>query len=202
MIASLRGILELSGLNDVVMDVGGVGYLVHVSQRSRHSLLTSVGSTTSLIIQTLVREESIDLYGFTLEDERSMFNLLMTVQGVGAKVALAILSVLSLDEIAHSLVMQDKNAFVRADGVGPKLGARIVMELKDKLPSKTHFDMSIPKGSETVLANADAVAVLCRLGYKRSEAEATVRSATQMHPNASMEDVIKQALNMLTQGAK
>ena len=201
MIASLRGILSLSGLNDVVIDVGGVGYLVHVSQRAKHSLLASVGSTASLIIQTLVREESIDLYGFILDDERSLFNLLMTVQGVGAKVALAILSVLSLDEISHSLAIQDKNAFVRADGVGPKLAARIVMELKDKLPSHTHFDRATPQGPEPVLGNADAVAVLCRLGYKRSEAEATVRLATQTIPNPTMEDIIKQALNILTQGA-
>ncbi|MBN9565304.1 MAG: Holliday junction branch migration protein RuvA [Alphaproteobacteria bacterium] len=202
MIASLRGILELSGLNDVLVDVNGVGYLVHISQKARQSLSGNVGGNVSLIIQTLVREDSIDLYGFTHEDERSMFTLLLTVQGVGAKVALAILSALSLDEIAHALAIQDKNAFVRADGVGPKLGARIVMELKDKLPARSHFDVSFHKQPETVVANTDAVAVLCRLGYKRSEAESAVRLATQSLPSASMEDFIKHALNSLTQGVK
>src|SRR5215469_16365321 len=132
MIAKLTGILDRNGGDGVVIDVGGVGYLVFCSARTQRQL-PGEGEAARLLIETHVREDHIHLYGFADEGERGAFRLLTTVQGVGAKLALAILSVLVPEALTTAIMAQDKAALARAEGVGPKLAQRIVNELKDKV---------------------------------------------------------------------
>lgn len=131
MIAKLRGIVDFIGEDSLILDVNGVGYLVFASRRTL-SLLPAKGGEAGLLIETHVREDHIHLYGFGDEGEKQWFALLTTVQGVGAKVALALLSVLSPTDLLRALAAQDTTALCRAPGVGKKVAARIVGELKDK----------------------------------------------------------------------
>ena len=133
MIAKLKGRVDSLGDGEVVIDVNGVGYLVFAPTRTLSNL--TVGEAATLTIDTHVREDHIHLYGFTNTADRESFRTLMTVQGVGAKVGLAILSVLSGDEIARAIAAQDTAPFRRVSGVGPKLATRIVAELKDNIRS-------------------------------------------------------------------
>ena len=132
MIGKLRGHLDSITSEGVILDVGGVGYLVHVSGRTLGAL-PPVGESASLLIETHVREDHIHLYGFAEAGERDWFRLLETVQGVGVRHALAILSVLTPGDLTQAVAAQDKRALARASGVGPKLAGRIVAELKDKV---------------------------------------------------------------------
>ena len=132
MIAKLSGRLDSTGLDHAIIDVGGVGYLVFCSARTL-SRLGPVGGAVSVLVDTHVREDAITLYGFAESGEREWFRLLITVQGVGARVAGALLSVLSPDDLTRAIAAQDKVALTRADGVGPKLATRILSELKDKV---------------------------------------------------------------------
>ena len=132
MIAKLTGILDKIGEGQVVLDVNGVGYLIFCSGRTLDKF-SGVTGTVSIITETHVREDHIHLYGFSDESERTWFNLLISVQGVGAKVCLAILSVLTPAHLAQAIVAQDKSAVMKAPGVGTKLAARIIVELKDKI---------------------------------------------------------------------
>ena len=132
MIARLRGKLDTLDEGQAVVDVGGVGYLVACPTRTL-AALPRPGEAVDLLIETQVRDDSITLYGFGSGAERSWFRLLQTVQGVGARVALGILSVLGPDELARAVVAQDKAALARATGVGPRLAGRITSELKDRL---------------------------------------------------------------------
>ena len=134
MIGKLTGRLDQVSLNAVIVDVGGVGYEVTVGARTL-TMLPPVGETVSLAIDTHVREDEIRLYGFATEHERAWFRALQTVQGVGAKVALAVLGTLSAADLANAVALQDKAQVSRAPGVGPKVAARIVAELKDKMPT-------------------------------------------------------------------
>jgi len=134
MIGKLKGIVDSVGDDWVILDVQGVGYQVHCSARTMGAL-PSIGEATSLAIETHVRETEIKLFGFTADLEREWFRLLQNVQGVGAKVALAILGTLSPGEIASAIALQDKASVSRAPGVGPKVAQRIVAELKDKAPA-------------------------------------------------------------------
>ena len=133
MIGKLRGTVDSAGVESVVLDVGGVGYLVHCSPRTL-SALPAPGEPASLLIDTHVREDMIRLYGFATEAEREWFRLMQGVQGVGARLALAILGVLSTSALAQAVAGGDKTAVSRAPGVGPKLASRIVLELKAKGP--------------------------------------------------------------------
>jgi len=181
MIAKLRGIVDSSGEDWAVIDVGGVGYLVFCSTRTLARL--SNGETVSLVIETHVREDHIHLYGFLDSGEREWFRLLLTVQGVGSKVTLAILSVLSPDQISQTIAAQDKAGLTRANGVGPKLAARILAELKDKaafaapstLTSGAPAAISMPAGGPL----EDAISALVNLGYKRLDAHGAVVLAMQ-----------------------
>ncbi len=181
MIAKLRGIVDSSGEDWAVIDVGGVGYLVFCSTRTLARL--SNGETVSLVIETHVREDHIHLYGFLDSGEREWFRLLLTVQGVGSKVTLAILSVLSPDQISQTIAAQDKAGLTRANGVGPKLAARILAELKDKaafaapstLTSGATAAISMPAGGPL----EDAISALVNLGYKRLDAHGAVVLAMQ-----------------------
>lgn len=131
MIAKLRGIIDFIGEDSVIIDVNGVGYLVFASRRTL-SMLPAKGGDAGLMIETHVREDHIHLYGFADNAEKQWFSLLTTVQGVGAKVALALLSVLSPTDLLRALAAQDTTALCRAPGIGPKVATRIVGELKDK----------------------------------------------------------------------
>ncbi len=201
MIAPLTGTLAAAGADQAVVDVGGVGYLVFASRRTLERL-PGIGEAVRLHVETHVREDHIHLYGFLDEGERSWFRTLTTVQGVGARVALAILSVLAPDELLRAIAAQDKAVVVRAEGVGPKLAARIVSELKDKAGeialgplARIGPAASLPGSSGPT---ADAVSALVNLGYGRSEAFGAVAEAAQVSgAGASVEALVKAGLKEL-----
>ena len=180
MIAKLAGVVDQIGPEGAVIDVGGVGYLAFCSTRTI-SRLPAVGSTASLLIETHVREDHIHLYGFVDAAERDWFRRLTTVQGVGARLALAILSAMAPEELGLAILAQDKAALTRADGVGARLAARIVNELRDKVGGVAVA--SVPAGVPPVETSdgpaADAVSALVNLGYRRSEAYGAVATAAR-----------------------
>lgn len=197
MIAALSGAVLSCGADQAVIDVGGVGYLVFASRRTLERM-PAKGEAVRVLVETHVREDHIHLYGFIEESERAWFRLLTTVQGVGARVALAILSVLSADEIARAIAAQDKVIITRADGVGPKLAARITAELKDKVGE---ISFGAPtRGADQPGGNAssDAVSALVNLGYGRSEAfGAIAQAAATLGRTASIEALVKAGLREL-----
>jgi holliday junction DNA helicase RuvA len=182
MIAKLAGIIDHIGAEAVVIDVGGVGYLAFCSARTI-GRLPPPGSAARLLIETHVREDHIHLYGFAEAEERDWFGRLMTVQGVGARLALAILSVMAPEQLALAIAAQDKAALTRAEGVGAKLGARIINELHDKIlggaSAAISFPSKVPVGEAGSGAAADAVSALVNLGYGRAEAFGAVAAAAQ-----------------------
>jgi holliday junction DNA helicase RuvA len=206
MIAKLSGIIDSIGDGYAVIDVGGVGYLVFCASRTL-SRLPPVGSAATLMIETHVREDHIHLYGFADEAERAWFKLLTTVQGVGAKIGLAILSVLGPDDLMRAIASQDKASVARANGVGAKLAGRIVLELKDKVPGLD----SLPAASVSVAgqpasgngAATDAVSALVNLGYRRLDAFGAVTSAQkELGPGAAVAELIRAGLKELGTGGR
>jgi len=205
MIAKLRGLVDSVGQDNAVLDVSGVGYLVFASKRTL-SGLPPPGDAAALLIDTHVREDHIHLYGFLEAAERDWFGLLCTVQGVGARVALAILSVLPPERLVQAVAAQDKAALTQASGVGPKVAGRIVSELKDKAGSIALGAMAGALGDEaggTVVVpsggvSEDAVSALVNLGYRRVEAfGAVARAAGQLGGDASVESLIRVGLKEL-----
>jgi Holliday junction DNA helicase RuvA len=194
MIARLTGIVDSVGDDHAVIDVAGVGYLVFCSTRTLRAL--TVGKSASVPTEMHVREDHIHLYGFADMVERDWFRLLTTVQGVGAKLALAILSALDPKKLADAIVAEDRAA-VRAPGVGPKLAARIVAELKDKIDTAEIVRPSFagaPRG-----AAEDAVSALVNLGYRRGEAFGAVSHAIQrLGADAQLEQLITAGLKELS----
>lgn len=179
MIGKLTGLVDSQGIETVILDVRGVGYVVHCSTRTLAGL-PRIGEQASLAIETQVREDMIRLYGFTSDVERDWFRLLQGVQGVGAKVALAILGTLATSELARAIAGGDKTSVARSPGVGPKLAARIVAELKDKGPEGSAADLGLPGHAppEPLPRNVgDAISALVNLGYARPQAAAAVASA-------------------------
>ncbi len=179
MIGKLTGTVDSQGVDFVILDVGGVGYLVHCSPRTL-SALPSEGERFALQVDTHVREDMIRLYGFATEAEREWFRLLQGVQGVGAKVALAILGILTTRDLAVAVAGGDKTAVARAPGVGPKLAARIVAELKDKGPGGAVDVPTIPghdPASPLPRNVEDAASALVNLGYGRPQAASAVTAA-------------------------
>ena len=179
MIGKLRGTVDGVGVETVVLDVGGVGYLVHCSPRTL-SALPAPGEPASLLIDTHVREDMIRLYGFATEAEREWFRLMQGVQGVGARLALAILGVLSTAALAQAVAGGARTAVARAPGVGPKLASRIVLELKDKGPGGAGDAIVMPgqePGAPLPQNVEDAVSALVNLGYGRPQAAAAVATA-------------------------
>jgi holliday junction DNA helicase RuvA len=204
MIGKLTGRLDSVSLNAVILDVGGVGYEVTLGARAITSL-PPVGEMLTLSIETHVREDEIRLYGFATEHERAWFRALQTVQGVGAKVALAVLGTLSAADLANAVALQDKNHVARAPGVGPKVAARIVAELKDRMPSLSPA-LRAPGGLAPVaalpegLAARDAVSALTNLGYAHGEAAAAVTVAIgKAGREARAEELIRLGLKELAQ---
>ena len=184
MIGKLKGTLDSYGEDFIIVDVHGVGYMVHCSARTLQSL-PAAGEAVSLAIETHVREDQIRLFGFTSELEREWFRLLQTVQGVGTKVALAILSTFKPAELASAIALRDKAAITRTPGVGPKVGERIVTELKDKAPSYTALDPALVKLSGDIDDRrasrpvSDAVSALVNLGYGQPQAAAAIATAAR-----------------------
>ena len=201
MIARLKGVVDSVDEGSAVIDVNGVGYLVSASSRTLRDLVA--GQEASLLVETTVREDAIALYGFLETAERDWFRILTTVQGVGAKVGLSILSTLSPDEIARAIAAQDKASLSRPAGVGPKLAARLATELKDKAaafgvaPAPTRAaEAAMPAGPGTV--NEDAVSALVNLGYRRVEAFGAVARVSQsLGAAAPLDAVIRAGLQEL-----
>ena len=193
MIARLTGILAETTADHAVLDVGGVGYLVQASARTL-SAIGPVGGQVMLLTEMQVREDSMTLFGFGSAGERDWFRLLISVQGVGGKVALAILSTLEADELSRAVSSGDKAMVARANGVGPKLAQRIVMELKDKIGGVTLGSAgSLPKAAAG--AAADAVSALANLGFKPAEAGAAVAAAeAELGEGASLDALVRLAL--------
>lgn len=202
MIGKLTGVLETRGEDWALVDVRGVGYLVFCSARTleragRH------GDGVSLLIETHVREDHIHLYGFADPAERDWFRLLSTVQGVGARMALAVLSALSPGDLIRAIAAQDKAALTRANGVGNKLAARIVTELKDKAgrlalgPGAAAGAGAASTGLEA--SAEDALSALVNLGYGRSEAlGAVVEASRRLGSQAPLAALIKEGLRELS----
>lgn len=193
MIAHLKGRLEATGVDHAVVDVGGVGYLVGVSARTL-AAIGPVGEAVMLYTEMLVGEDFIRLVGFSHADERDWFRLLTGVQGVGARVALAILSVLDAGDLSRAVAAQDKAMVARANGVGPKLAERIVRELKDKVGG-----IAIGPGAAPVAApagaGADAVSALLNLGFKPAEANSAVAAAEEeLGAGAKLDALVRLAL--------
>ena len=184
MIGKLKGIVEAYGEDFVIIDVNGVGYVVHCSSRTLQNL-PKTGDAATLSIETHVREDMIRLYGFRSDAEREWFRLLQSVQGVGAKVALGILSVLDPGGLATAIATGDKASVARGPGVGPKLAARIVAELKDKAPAFGAVDPALIRLSDAVEDRSapapvkDAVSALVNLGYAQVQASAAVAAAVR-----------------------
>ncbi len=205
MIAKLAGIVDLVGEDGAVIDVGGVGYLAFCSTRTLGSL-PPAGMPVRLLIDTHVREDHIHLYGFLDAGERDWFRLLTTVQGVGARLALSILSAVSPEELSLAIFAQDRAVPARADGVGPRLAARIVNELKDKVgglaPSPPLAATAGTASAENGPA-AEAISALINLGYRRVEAFGAVAAATQRLGRAAATDaLIRAGLQELAQAAQ
>ena len=193
MIAHLKGRLDSTGIDYAVIDVGGVGYLVGASARTL-AAIGPVGEAAMLHTEMLVAEDSIRLVGFARAEERDWFRLLTGVQGVGSRVALAILSALDTAEIARAVSAQDKAMVARANGVGPKLAERIVRELKDKVGTVALG----PAAAAQVMpvgAAADAVSALLNLGFRPAEAASAVGAAEEdLGPAATLDALVRLAL--------
>ncbi len=199
MIGRLTGKVDVISEDHVILDVNGVGYLVHCPTSTLSKLAT--GASVSLMIEMKVSDEAIRLYGFFSAEEREWFRLLQTVQNVGARVALSVLSALSPRELERALALGDKAMVGKAQGVGPKLALRIVTELKDKAPAMMlhtagadHMASPLsPRGPE-----ADAAAALVKLGYSPTQAvESVARAVRDLGDKAALDAIIRESLRMM-----
>ncbi|MFO1099777.1 MAG: Holliday junction branch migration protein RuvA [Xanthobacteraceae bacterium] len=194
MIGKLKGVIDSYAEDSVIVDVGGVGYVVHCSARTLQAL-PAVGEAVTLAIETHVREDQIRLFGFLSDVEREWFRLLQTVQGVGTRVALSVLSTLKPGDLASAVATRDKALIARAPGVGPKVAERIVTELKDKAPAFASLDPAVVRLSGAMDERrapqpvADAVSALVNLGYGEPQALAAIAAAARSAGEAA--DVAK-----------
>lgn len=204
MIAKLSGLLDSVSETFCILDVGGVGYQVYCSARTLRSL-PRPGEAVRLHIETHVREDHIHLFGFLSDAERGWFNLLQTVQGVGAKVALGIQSTLAPDELFRAIAAADKTTLNRCDGVGPKLAVRLITELKDKVGGIALGPVATVTSGEIAATEektggpvADALSALVNLGYKRADAFGAVTTAARnLGDKANVQQLIPAALKEL-----
>lgn len=205
MIGKLRGIVDAIGESHCIIDVGGVGYEVQASARALRNM--TLGEEVSLTIDTHVREDAIRLYGFASEVERTWFRTLQGVQGVGAKVALSALGVLSPQDLANAIALGDWAAVEQTPGVGKKLAQRIVAELKDKAPALSVAGLNVPAkgkgGADTPVAandtaHAEAISALCNLGYLPAQAsQAVAVAAKDLGAEADTAKLIRRGLKEL-----
>ena len=203
MIGKLKGVVDSFGTDFLILDVHGVGYQVHCSARTL-TMLPAPGEAATLSIETYVREDQIKLFGFASDSEREWFRLLQTVQGVGAKVALSVLSTLKVSELATAIAMRDKAAVSRSPGVGAKVAERIVTELKDKVPAFADVDpgavhlagaLDEKRAPRPVM---DAVSALVNLGYGQPQAAAAIAAAARnVGDAADVQTLIRQGLKEL-----
>jgi holliday junction DNA helicase RuvA len=196
MIARLKGVVEEVGAEAAIVDVGGVGYQAFCSTRTL-GRLPSPGEAARLLVETHVREDHIHLYGFIDAAERDWFRLLTTVQGVGARLALAILSAVPPEHLGAAILNEDRAMLARADGVGPRLAGRIVNELRDKVAGVATASVaaSVPAGDG---AAGDAVSALVNLGYRRAEALGAVQAAARrLGDSAALDALIRAGLQEL-----
>ncbi len=215
MIGRLAGRLDYRGADHVLIDVRGVGYIVHVSDRVMASL-PRAGEAVALYTDLLVREDLLQLFGFTTLAEKEWHRLLMTVQGVGAKASMAILGALGEDGVSRAIALGDWNAIARAKGIGPKTAQRVVNELKDKAPSVMSMSggraRPSPADGDDVIeraepapsqpanapgAQAEALSALVNLGYAPGDAAAAVAEAAGNDPQAATPGLIRAALRLL-----
>lgn len=203
MIGKLKGVVDSFGTDFLILDVHGVGYQIHCSARTL-TMLPAPGEAATLSIETYVREDQIKLFGFAGDAEREWFRLLQTVQGVGAKVALSVLSTLKVGELATAIAMRDKAAVSRSPGVGAKVAERIVTELKDKVPTYADIDagaahlagaLDEKRAPRPVM---DAVSALVNLGYGQPQAAAAIAAASRnVGDGADVQSLIRQGLKEL-----
>ncbi len=199
MIGKLSGRVDSADEDGLILDVGGVGYLVAASARTLRGL-PGVGEAVTLHIETQVREDAIRLFGFLTQAERDWFRLLQSVQGVGAKVALGILGALPGEALAQAIARQDKAMMARAPGVGPKLAARLVLELKDKVPAFAGMEAGAAEPATLPKAAEDAALALTGLGYGRPQAAAAVAKAMKaLGAEAATAALIRAGLKELAQ---
>ncbi len=199
MIAKLRGLLDGIGADWAIIDVGGVGYRLLCSTRTLAEL-GPAGTEVMMHVETHVRQDHIHLYGFLEPAEREWFKLLQSVQGVGAKVALAILSTLNTSDLIGAVLTQDKAMIARAPGVGPKVAGRIASELKDKVGALAQAAPEMAAFAATAEApgGAEAVSALVNLGYRRPEAMVAVQSvARELGDGAGLQELIRGGLREL-----
>jgi Holliday junction DNA helicase RuvA len=205
MIGKLTGTIDAIEDNHAIIDVGGVGYLVFCPVSHLQQLRDSAGQV-SLFIETHVREDHIHLYGFISVSEKRAFTLLQSVSGVGAKMAMAILSAMDTEQLYNIIAAADTHAFKPVSGVGPKLAARIVGELSDKIGSIASFAAPPTTGSAAQQAASsvtsgitqDAISALASLGYARSDAYQIVMQLQRKHDNLTLDQLIKEGLKSLS----
>ena len=225
MIAKLKGIIDNIGEDCCIIDVNGVGYLVNMSSRSLSKL--KQGEYAVLLIETVIKEDSITLFGFQSPWEKEWFNTLTKIQGVGGKVCLSILGALSPAQLSQAVAAQDKSSFLRAAGVGPKLAARLVTELKDKIvtiPTEYITDSSISdhtseendttnnlaedkkktdtntnEDSDTYKKTEDVTSALSNLGYQKIDAYRVASEICLKNPDADIGTLIRLALKEFNQ---
>jgi Holliday junction DNA helicase RuvA len=200
MIGKLKGIIDSYGDDFVIIDVGGVGYVAFCSGRTLQAL-PKPGEAAALAIETYVREDQIKLFGFASDVEREWFRILLNVQGVGTKVALAILSTFKVGDLASAIALKDVPAITRTPGVGKKLAERIVLDLKDKAPAFGSVDPAVMKLQGEMDTNrapapaVDAISALVNLGYQQVQASAAVAAAMKVAGEApKTEALIRLAL--------
>ena len=218
MIGKLSGIVDWKGLDQVLLDVRGVGYIIHVNDRTLAGL-PPVGEAAALYTDLLVREDLLQLFGFVSLIEREWHRLLMTVQGVGAKASMSMLGALGADGVARAIALGDARAIQAAQGVGPKLAQRVILELKSKAPTMMAMGASLggvavaddvieaamPRRAAPPLAAAharagfaaDALSALVNLGYAHGEAAQAVATTAAEQPEADTAAMIRASLKML-----
>tara|TARA_B100000029_G_scaffold261558_1_gene257850 strand:- start:420 stop:1049 length:630 start_codon:yes stop_codon:yes gene_type:complete len=206
MIAKLTGKITRANNESVIIDVNGVGYLVFCSAKTLE-IVSKNEEVISLLVETHVREDHIHLFGFFEEAEQNCFKILTTVQGVGAKVALGILSSWSPNKLANAISAGDKNLITKAPGVGPKLAARIITELKDKMGSVYESQIITNYGQKSVNKKvdegviSDVISALENLGYQRGNAyAASLAAADRLGDSVSLQVLIREALSELSAG--
>lgn len=202
MIGKLKGRIDSTGEDWVMLDVGGVVYFASASARTL-AALPRIGEAAELHTEMLVSQDNIRLIGFASNHEKEWFRLLQSVQGVGARVALAVLSIMTPNELASAIAVQDKAKIGEANGVGKKLAERIVLELKDKVPKLTVADIGLAQVSAEIASAAptavtDAVSALVNLGYGQTQAAQAVSAALKKNDgNLPAEKLIRAALKEL-----
>ena len=200
MISHLKGVVEKVLENSIIIDVSGVGYEVICSSRTLNIARDKVNAPIHVLTILNVREDAWTLFGFSSEQEKKWFNILVSVPGVGGKVAMAVLSALNDDEIYRAFLTNDKTMLTRADGVGPKLASRLISELKDKIAGKIELNAApVAENLESSVIQ-DVISAAANLGYQRSEI-LNVISNLDIKKDESFEQLFKKVLGKLSLGA-